>query len=45
MPPRDLYFASAQEAKATPIAVGEQELSVTVNLTFALNHPAGGPRA
>jgi uncharacterized protein len=40
MPYRDMQFASALEAKAMPIAVGEQELSVTVSLTFGLNHPA-----
>jgi uncharacterized protein YggE len=32
-------------AKALQVAAGVQELDVTVTVTWALNHPAGGPRS
>ena len=46
MPWRSLAFEYTAKAgpAGLPIAAGEQELAVSVTLTFAISHPAGTPR-
>jgi uncharacterized protein YggE len=41
---REYQHLAVEAGKDLPIAAGEQEMSVTVTLTYALNHPAGSPK-